>query len=286
MEHVTIGGHKVIMKLPTLGDDLLLQAPTDHLGRSLPPQMLRAFEGRWGYRSSERTCYVDAASASLLLYPNAEMHDSEEFNSLSSSFFSWFTAVREWAAAWSGTPLGTFDNSHNSAFHIPYGKKYMTASPVLMRTVFIGAKSLSRAQLSEAFRHASRGEHLPVEHQMLLSSTDAQLGGDLRRAVIDAATAAEVALASYVADNLEVRGLERGFIDEMIKDVNGVVNLHELCTRLGGEPAVSKGKLRQELANVRNLAVHGGHTPTPQETTLARQHAATLVQALRPLPQV
>lgn len=42
----------------------------------------------------------------------------------------------------------------------------------------------------------------------------------------------------------------------MIRDVN--VNLHALCARLGGKPVISKGKLTQQLANVRNLAVHGG----------------------------
>jgi hypothetical protein len=286
VEHVTIGGHKVTMKLPTLGDDVLLRAPTDHRGRPLPPQILKAFDGQWGYRGSERSCYVALASASLLLYPQEKMHDSEEFNSLSDSFFSWFKAVQEWAAAWSGTPLGNFDNSHNSALHIPSGKEYLTASPVLMRTLFIEKQPLSRVQLSAALRHASHGEHLPLEHRMLLSAKDAQLDGDLRRAVIDAATAAEVALALYVADNLEARGLEREFIDEMIKDVNGVVNLHALCMRLGGKPVISKGKLTQELANVRNLAAHGGQTPTPQETAVAREHAATIVRALRPLPQV
>ncbi|WP_432117215.1 hypothetical protein [Streptomyces sp. bgisy032] len=214
------------------------------------------------------------------------MHDSEEFISLGKAFFFWFKILQEWTAAWSGAPLGNFDNSHNSAIHIPVGKKYLTASPALMRTIFIEKQPLSRGQLSQALRYASNGENLPVEHRMLLSAADAQLGGDLRRAVIDAATAAEVALASYVAGNLEEKGLGREFIDEMIKDVNGMVNLHALCTRLGGKPVISKGKLTQELANVRNLAAHGGQTPTPHEATVAREHAATIVRALRPLPQL
>ncbi|MFD5628149.1 hypothetical protein [Streptomyces sp. NPDC127072] len=286
VEHVTIGGHKVTMKLPTLGGGGLLQAPTDHRGKPLPPQMLKAFEGKWGYRSSERSCYGYAASASILLYPHVEMHNSEQFNSLSDSFFSWFKVVQEWAATWTGTPLGNFDKSHNSAFHIASGMNYLTASPVLMRTLFVEKQPLSRAQLRLALRHASCGEHLPVEHRMLLSSTDAQLGGDLRRAVIDAATAAEVALASYISDALEANGLDREFIDKMIEAVNGVVALYELCTRLGGEPVISKGKLMNELARVRNLAVHGGQTPTPQKAAAAREHATTIIRALRPLPQV
>ncbi|MGX1477476.1 UNVERIFIED_CONTAM: hypothetical protein RKD50_006284 [Streptomyces canus] len=285
VEKVTIGSHEVTLKFPTLGDELLLTA-TDHRGKPLPPQLLKSFEGQWGYRSSKRSCYVEAASASLLLPPAEKLYDFEEFNSLSDDFFSWFKTVQEWAAAWTGKPLGNFDNSHNSAFHVFDGKDHVIASPVLMRTIFIPRHTLSRVQLSEALRHASRGKHLPVEHRMLLSARDAELGGDLRRSVIDSATAAEVALASYVADNLAARGLEQDFIDEMIKDANGIVNLHALCTRLGGDPVVSKGKLTQQLANVRNPAAHGGKTPTPEETTVARKHAETIVQALRPLSRV
>ncbi|MEU8750748.1 hypothetical protein AB0C88_09710 [Streptomyces chartreusis] len=283
---MTIGSHKVAMTFPTLGDDGRLCATTDHRGKPLAPQVQTAFESRWGYQSSERSCYVEAASVSLLLHPLEKTLDTEEFNSLSGSFFSWFKIVQEWVAAWTWKPLGNFDNTHNSAIIIPSGGKRIYASPVLMRTLFIERQPVTRPQLSAALRHASRGEHLPVEHRMLLSARDAQLGGDLRRAVIDAATAAEVALASFVADHLAIKGMKRDFIDEMIKDVNGIVNLHALCTRLGGKPAVSKNKVAQELANVRNLAAHGGKTPTPEETATAREHAETIVRELRPLSQV
>lgn len=248
--------------------------------------MVEAFEHRWGYRSSERVYYVTAAAASVLLWPEEEMYDSEEFTNLSKAFFPWFKAAQEWASVWAGMPLGDFDNSHESALHIPDGGRYITGSPARMRTLFVPKQPLSRAQVSGALRRASRGEHLPVEHQMLLSAEDAQLGGDLRKAVIDAATAAEVALASYVADHLRKKDLASEFIDEMIKDVNGVANLHVLCTRLGGEPGVSKNRLTTELADIRNKAAHGGKIPTSREAIVAGKHAVTIVRALRPLPQV
>lgn len=283
---VTIGGHKVTMTFPILGDNLMLRPSRTDDSRPLPSQLLRAFEGRWGYKSSERSCYVSAASISLLLPSSEELHDSEDFRSLSDAFWSWFTTVQEWAAAWCGIPLGNFDDSHRSALHIAVGKEYLTSSSALMRTLFIESSPLSRIQLINILRRASRGERLPTEHQLLLSAADAQLDKNLRRAVIDAATAAEVALASYITDALVDRGLEQGFIDEMVKDVNGIANLHALCTRLGGSPGISKNKLTQELANVRNLAAHAGRIPTLQEATVAREHAITIVRALRPLPQL
>lgn len=234
---------------------------------------MKAFEGRWGYRSTRHLCYVEAASASLLLHSQEGMHGSKEFTHLAGEFFRWFRTVQEWASAWSGEPLMDFDATHNPAIHIPDGNKYLTGSPAIGRTIFIGARPLSQAQLSGALRRASQGEHLPVEHRMLLSAADARLGGDTRKAVIDAATAAEVALASYIADQLRDRGLQSEFIDEMIKDVNGLANLNVLCTRMGGKPGVSKGKLDKELANVRNRAAHRGRhqaeaKQTPQAITL------------------
>jgi hypothetical protein len=121
---------------------------------------------------------------------------------------------------------------------------------------------------------------------MLLTAADAQSSGDRRRAVIDAATAAEVALGSYVADHLRGKRLQSEFIDEMIKNANGLIGLHSLCMRVGGEPGgVSKNKLMNQLANVRNLAAHLGEEPTSEQTILACKHAESIVQALRPLPE-
>ncbi|MFE6163856.1 hypothetical protein ACFQ7F_33630 [Streptomyces sp. NPDC056486] len=286
IERVRIGEHAVTLAFPSLQDDGSLRASSDYRGKPLPEQIAQVAEGRrWGYRSIDHLYYVSYASASLLLDPQEAKPDSPEFGALSKAYFGWFRIVQEWASAWSGQPLGNFDVSHESALHLPARGGYLSASPVQTRTIFIGARPLSRAELIGALRHASRGEQLPVEHRLLLSAHDAQSGGDLRKAVIDAATATEVALGSYVADHLRGRGLKSDFIEEVIEDVNGIANLHKLCTHLGGDPKVSQKRLGQELANVRNRAAHRGALPTPEEATTARGHAQTIVRALRPIPE-
>jgi hypothetical protein len=283
VEKVSIGGHTVHLALPVVGSNGKVGAPTGFRGAPLADQLVKSQQGRWGYRSTQSLYYVTAASASFLLLPQEAMHDSPEFNALGAAFFGWFRMVQEWASVWSNEPLGDFDTSHNSAFLIPSGDQNMTGTPVRVGAAFFGTQPLSRAQMSGALRRASRGDRLPVEHRMLLSARESQSGGDLRRAVIDAATAAEVALASYVADHLRSKRLGPEFINEMIKDVNGLVNLHALCTKLGGEPGVSKNKVREELANIRNHAAHAGQIPSADKVDAARKHAEVIVRTLRPL---
>ncbi|WHM41124.1 hypothetical protein [Streptomyces sp. BPTC-684] len=285
VEHVTIGGQKVTLAFPDLGSGGELTAALDGYGKPIPQQMATFSEGRWGYRSSSRLCYVSRASAVCLLQPQEKMSDAADFNALSEAFPRWFRILQEWAAVWSGEPLRDFDDAHSSAIHIPAGDQHMTGSGALMGTVFIGAQPLNRSQLAGALRRASCQEHLPVEHRMLLSAKSAELGGDLRRAVIDAGTAVEVALGAYITDHLSKKRLPADFITEAIKSANGMVALHGLCTNLGAELEVSKNRLRAELAEIRNPAAHTGKIPTAAEARRARTHAETLVRALRPIPQ-
>ncbi|WP_157031989.1 hypothetical protein [Kitasatospora cheerisanensis] len=270
--------------LPIVAGGARLEAPPDFRGRPLPAQLVQTFEGRWGWKSTTQLCYVTAASASVLLQPQAQMTDAPEFKALGDAYFGWFRIVQEWASAWSGEPLADFDSSHQSAIHIAASDGYLTASPVLLRTVFIGASPLSRAQLKGAFARASREDRLPVQHRLLLYARNAKLGGDTRQAVIDAATSAEVALGVYVASRLKDKGLKPEFIDEMIKDVNGIMNLHALCTSLGGKPGPSQNRVGHELARVRNEAAHQGKTPSPEVAEIAIGHAEAIVRALHPLP--
>jgi hypothetical protein len=284
IEKVNIGGYAVHLVLPVDSGGGEVGPPLDFRGAPLAHELERSQRNQWGYRSTQSLYYVSAASSSFLLRKEEKMYDSSDLKALGNAFVIWFRMVQEWASAWSHEPLRDSDRSYGSAVTIPTGDGFLTGSGGILSRVFFGAQALRPDQVSGAFRRASRGDRLPVEHLMLLSATEAQNDGDFRRVVIDAATAAEVALSSYIADHLRGRKLGSEFIDEMIKDANGLVNLHSLCTKLGGVPGVSKGKVREELANVRNHAAHRGRIPGPAEAEIARQHAEILVRKLRPLP--
>ena len=68
-----------------------------------------------------------------------------------------------------------------------------------MRVSSYSCPGATRIELTDGIRRASENDGLPLAHQMLQTGWDATLAGDLRRAVIDTGTAAEVSLASFVA---------------------------------------------------------------------------------------
>jgi hypothetical protein len=260
-----------------------LVAPLDYRGKPLAEPLLSSFAGHWGYRASAALCYISSARISFLLNPAADVAASSEFRDLGETFLKWFGIVREWAAAWSGEPLRTIGESRGSVLHVPTGGGLMAGSSIRMSSVYIGAAPLTLAQLRSAFGRASRDEHLPVEHRLLLSAQVAQMGGDFRLAVIDAGSAAEVGLAAAISEELGRKGVVGEFIERAIVDANGVVGLASLYAALGHTLAVSKNKVASQLAQVRNGAAHGGRVPTKPEADLAVQHARALVEHARPL---
>lgn len=286
VEQVGLGSHVCKIALPAATSNAVgtpLEAPLDYRRKPLAEPMLSSFAGQWGYRASATMCYISAARISFLLSPTTNVATSDEFRDLGETFLRWFEIVREWAAAWSHEPLRTIGESRGSVLHVPTGGGLMAGTGLRLGSVFIGAAPLTLAQLRSAFRRASRGEHLPVEHRLLLSAQVAQMEGDLRLAVIDAGSAAEVGLASAISEELSHKGVGGEFIERAIVDANGVVGLATLYAALGHTLAVSKNRLASQLAQVRNEAAHGGRMPTRPQAELAVQHANALVQAARPL---
>jgi hypothetical protein len=154
-----------------------------------------------------------------------------------------------------------------------------------IRTMYVFAEpGMSAAQVHAAFGHASTGEELPAEHKLLHASWAAHLEKDSRRAVIEAGTASEVALASAVRRLLVAQGVSEGFIETAIVNANGVAGLMSLYISLGGELSVSKKKVADRLAQMRNRAAHAGYTPTWEETDAAYKIARSIVLEACPLP--
>ncbi|QYX80215.1 hypothetical protein [Streptomyces akebiae] len=294
---VTIGEHQVTVTLPVLeGDAQLtplpdrlgrldrLAAPPDVTGAPLPQDLLRAFTDVWGYRSTQRICYVEAVAISPLLGTEEGKLDGA-VRDLGNDFFTWFRILQEWACAWSGEPMQDFDPTRPSAVHVVNAQGAIIGNGLRQRGVYVWPDPLNSARVAGAMRRASAGEWLPPEHRTLLEAVEAKIGAMPRKAVIDAATSVEVALAGFVTRELTSKGLDATFIEEVIKGVNGLMNLHALCTELGANPGVSKNRLAAQLANVRNRAAHAGAVPTWDEVVAACDHAATIVHAISPLPE-
>jgi Protein kinase domain len=124
---------------------------------------------------------------------------------------------------------------------------------------------------------------LPPEHRLLMQAMMALAEADYRRAAIDAGTASEVALASAIQDELTSKGLDPDFIDHTIRIANGLDGLYSVYQSLGYGLPVSQGKVRANLASVRNGAAHAGRIPPREEATRAVELAHALVTAAHPL---
>jgi len=106
---------------------------------------------------------------------------------------------------------------------------------------------------------------------------------DYRRAAIDAGTASEVALASAIYNELTRKEVNPEFIERTIRTANGLDGLFSLYLSFGNPPPASQGKVRANLAGIRNDAAHAGRVPSPEEATQAVELAHALVTAAHPL---
>ena len=126
---------------------------------------------------------------------------------------------------------------------------------------------------------------LPRDHGYLKQAIIALAETDYRRAVIDAATATEVALGRAISDHLQQRGWTAGDIRETVRDANGLDGLFaryiKLCSRLN-QP-VSTNDVRFDLAALRNKTAHDGRVPAAREAIRAVEIAYQLVTAAHPL---
>jgi hypothetical protein len=124
---------------------------------------------------------------------------------------------------------------------------------------------------------------LPPEHRLLMQAMMALAETDYRRAAIDAGTASEVALAAAIYDELASKGVNPEFIDRTIRTANGLDDLFSLYLSTGHALPVSHGKVRNNLASVRNSAAHAGRVPSREEATQAVELAHALVTAAHPV---
>lgn len=288
LDRIKVGTHSIEIALP-IGDPeangALLVEPQDYRGEPLAVPLIN-LRTLWGYRSTANLYYIRAARMSFLLASANNVVTSPEFGELEREFLKWFDIVQHWASAWSRQPLREIGGPQESILHILTKENQVIGTPIRFPGVFFGATPLNRAQLQSAFRRASRGDQLPVEHRLLLSARIAQMEGDRRLAVIEAGSASEVALATAISADLKGRKATTEFIDQTIKGANGVVGLRSLYVALGHALSVSRNRVVTELAEIRNLAVHGGRVPTDPETHGAINHASAIVQEARPLPVI
>jgi hypothetical protein len=129
--------------------------------------------------------------------------------------------------------------------------------------------------------HVSDGTAPPTERLLLRDALLAFDQRQLRRSVLDAATAAELALTRMLDDRL--RGMPRKDADKVRRQAQGLARLGQNLHRLGVEPP---SQLQDILGNIRNKAIHAGGEPTLQQARDAILLARTLVDQAQPFRRI
>lgn len=289
---VTIGGHTITLTLPSEG--LKQIDSTRHTGRGPippfpPPRLAKPLtHGPYAYASSSRPVMnpVFAVGAVRLRLQGELMQTFGLGNSFTEDLRAWLDIVRGWLAAWSG-------NLHTAAYLEPLppiraaqaGQSegvidgHGGETPVFM----MGLRTSSAVELRAAFAAASRGEDIRLARQLLAEARLDAVRTRYRHAVINACTAAEVALS----DSARAELLRSGRTPKEVKDilkVSGVIELYRLNAHRPQGLGVSIGRVGRELASPRNAAAHAGEALDEDTAQKALQTARMLLDTVAPLP--
>lgn len=132
----------------------------------------------------------------------------------------------------------------------------------------------------EAVARTNRSLPPPTAHLYLRDARANSLHGERRRAVIDACTAAEVAMTTRVL----LRTGDTEHVRQILKNTRGATELYDLVCALDSPvKGVSRARVMNELASPRNVAAHEGTPPTPEATRLAYEVALQIVRAYSPV---
>lgn len=209
----------------------------------------------------------------------------EVIKSFYAGFDEWFQSVQLWLEVLvaqdmnrhgprslvnipgAGLSLLTIDNGVVSLPQLNGG-----GNPIAI--TFVDEPLVDQRSWSKAIEKASLGEE-PKDQRVLLADAEAQLRrGHYRRAVIDAATALEVALNEGLEH--ELRNVGTKLAAALLKERRTLGPLIDLMASLGKVDT----NLAQDVARPRNAAVHRGEAPTRAAAGKAIGAARRAIQAL------
>lgn len=167
-----------------------------------------------------------------------------------------------------------FDGTHGTLLH---------GGTIIGPPLYLGPRpGVDLEMWRTALRLAGEGRPIPTEYT-LLRDARAHVGlAEFRRAVLDAATAAEIALSAVLDRSTASAG---SAISRAIRDANK--DLGRLSRTLRNVFQVPIPETTQSrLADPRNKAIHAGVAPSRADAKAAVEVAAQIVELSNPLAQL
>ncbi|MGW5079557.1 hypothetical protein [Micromonospora echinospora] len=201
---------------------------------------------------------------------------------------AWFKRLRAWIRVLVNQPLRPISPIHNRGHGLRVFRESGTEAVERLsfdpsiRLVRRERETLSRDLWTVAMKGVSAGELPAPAHTFVADAREALDSGDPRRAVLDAATAAELALA-HLFDSI------LGVLDPRIRGalVAERRTLGSLITTIANAdmlpPGLTREALSTGLTKVRNMAIHQGQAPSRDQAQTAVNVGAAVVRAVFPL---
>jgi len=161
--------------------------------------------------------------------------------------------------------------------------RYRTAffNPPISVVVGDRDASATPAQWRWAIRAANGARSVPSDHLLIRDARNAARRADVRRAVLDAATAVEISLAHFLDGRLA--GANEPFVVQRLLRQNRELGAR---TRVAADAGfVLPDSVQPDLIDVRNRVIHANDVPSPAAARRAVEIARTVVYLQTPLPQ-
>jgi hypothetical protein len=195
-------------------------------------------------------------------------------------FDPWLAVVYQWIDLWAPNARDSQRLETGTQGHFwdsSMDPEQLTGwSPDAWVTMVRPTAALDAVTLSAAMQRASDDEAPPTEWVFLLRARQAD---DSRTAVIEAATAVEVALGRCLNDRLSRLSDEAR--ERIVIAANGLVGLLRLMEDIDGVSPTAWKRAGDRLANPRNRAVHSG--AEPDDVLAALAEAESILQRYAPL---
>jgi hypothetical protein len=155
--------------------------------------------------------------------------------------------------------------------------------PVVIR----GQRWATPEEVTAGFAAASGELDIPLAYTILRRSLVELHAGEYRLCVVDACSAAEVALDAALTARLRAHGLTGAETERLLRLGAGIAEAFPVYQQLvaAGQSAVSRNRVINQLANPRNRAVHAGEHPDETVAGRALETSARLVGEAVPLPR-
>jgi hypothetical protein len=194
----------------------------------------------------------------------------------------WRHLLRDWLAVAAEGPTDFPDRDYYGATtwgsleyddeEIPYQSPHLGSRH--------GPKRLSALAWSHALGHASAGDQPSLARTLMTTATRAATTANWRVAVIDAATATEVALTTGLTAELSVT-LSSGDVKKKLDGTRMLGPRIQLARTLGMSlPA----RIQEDLVDYRNTVVHKGTDITGAQAKAAIEAAWAVVRQYDPVP--